>query len=250
MSAGSQDVLWFMLISGSFGQYVTARTLATLCVILGLFGCGASTTPQQRVADTPVADFSGHWEVDYARSDSVQTQLNSTFRDIQRQARRQRDAAERGVTYQGPPLGDVDTILALAKMAELVTASDLLVVHQDIAFVRIDRENSFALVCDIRDGQTSATQLGQETCWWDGQQLHFYIELPEGLSIRHRFVRSADGALLAQRTRLSTRGTQRDFEVSRIFARFEPSNRGYQCINTLSRGRVCSTERAISDTPL
>ena len=87
-----------MLISGSFGQYVTARTLATLCVIAGLCGCGASTTPQQRVADTPVADFSGHWEVDYARSDSVQTQLNSTFRDIQRQARRQRDAAERGVT--------------------------------------------------------------------------------------------------------------------------------------------------------
>ena len=246
----SLDVLGFMLSNASFVQHSVARLLTTLCVILGLCGCGASTTPQQRVADTPVADFSGHWEVDYARSDSVQTQLNSTFRDIQRQARRQRDAAERGVTYQGPPLGDVDTILALAKMAELVTASDLLVVHQDIAFVRIDRENSFALVCDIRDGQTSATQLGQETCWWDGQQLHFYIELPEGLSIRHRFVRSADGALLAQRTRLSTRGTQRDFEVSRIFARFEPGNRGYQCIDTLSRGRVCSTERAISDTPL
>ena len=226
------------------------RVSTTLSVFLVLCGCGVSTTLQQRVADTPVADFSGHWEVDYARSDSVQTQLNSTFRDIQRQARRQRDAAERGVTYQGPPLGDVDTILALAKMAELVTGSDLLVVHQDIAFVRIDRENSFALVCDIRDGQTSVTQLGQETCWWDGQQLHFSIELPEGLSIRHRFVRSADGALLAQRTRLTTRGTQRDFEVSRIFARFEPSNRGYQCINTLSRGRVCSTEPVPSDASL
>ena len=48
--------------------------------------------------DSPVPDLSGHWEVDYARSDSVQTQLNSTFRDIQRQAQRQRDAAEKGVT--------------------------------------------------------------------------------------------------------------------------------------------------------
>ena len=195
-------------------------------------------------------DFSGHWEVDYARSDSVQTQLNSTFRDIQRQAQRQRDAAEKGVTYQGPPIGDVDAILALAKMAELVTASDLLEIHQDVAVVRIDRENSFALVCDISDGQTSATQLGREACWWDGQQLHFAIDLPEGLSIRHRFIRSADGALLAQRTRLSTRGTNRDFEVSRIFARFEPGNRGYHCINTLSRGRVCSTESAPSDASL
>jgi hypothetical protein len=239
-----------MLSNASLDRYCFVRMAMTLCIFLALLGCGASTTSQPRVADTPIADFSGHWEVDYARSDSVQTQLNSTFRDIQRQARRQRDAAERGVTYQGPPLGDVETILALAKMAELVTASDLLVVHQDTAFVRIDRENSFALVCDIRDGQSSVTQLGQETCWWDGQQLHFYIELPEGLSIRHRFVRSADGALLAQRTRLTTRGTQRDFEVSRIFARFEPGNRGYQCINTLSRGRVCSTERTPSDTPL
>ncbi len=245
-----QGVLRIMLTSRSLGRHSMARTLMTLCVVLGLWGCVASSPAQQRLADTPVADFSGHWEVDYARSDSVQTQLNSTFSDIQRQARRQRDAAEKGVTYQGLPLGDVDTILALAKMAELVTASDLLVVHQDIAFVRIDRENSFALVCDIREGQTSGTQLGQETCWWDGQQLHFSIDLPEGLSIRHRFIRSADGALLAQRTRLSTRGRQRDFEVSRIFSRFEPGNRGYQCINTLSRGRVCSTESAPSDASL
>ena len=250
MSTGSLDVLWFMLGNANHGQHSIARVWTTICVMLGLWGCGASTTPQQSQADTPVADFSGHWEVDYARSDSVQTQLNSTFRDIQRQARRQRDAAERGMTVQGPPLGDVDTVLALAKMAELVTASDLLVVDQDIAFVRIDRENSFALVCDIRGAQTATTQLGQETCWWDGQQLHFSIELPEGLSIRHRFARSADGALLAQRTRLSARGTQRDFEVSRIFARFEPGNRGYHCIDTLSRGRVCSTEQTTLDTPL
>ena len=238
---------------GSGGRWQRSVTCAVLtsCVLLGLSGCGTnSSPPQQRLADTPVMDFSGHWEVDYARSDSVQTQLNSTFRDIQRQAQRQRDAAEKGVTYQGPPIGDVDAILALAKMAELVTASDLLEIHQDVAVVRIDRENSFALVCDISDGQTSVTQLGRETCWWDGQQLHFAIDLPEGLSIRHRFIRSADGALLAQRTRLSTRGTNRDFEVSRIFARFEPGNRGYHCINTLSRGRVCSTESAPSDASL
>lgn len=247
---GWLSVLFIMLSSGGRWQRSMTQALMTICVSLGLCGCAASSAPQQRVADTPVADFSGHWEVDYARSDSVQTQLNSTFRDIQRQAQRQRDAAERGVTYQGPPVGDVDTILALAKMAELVTASDLLEVHQDVAAIRIDRENSFALVCDIEEGQTSATQLGRETCWWDGQQLHFAIDLPEGLSIRHRFIRSADGALLAQRTRLSTRGTKRDFEVSRIFARFEPSNRGYQCINTLSRGRVCSTKAASSDAPL
>jgi hypothetical protein len=148
--------------------------------MLGLCGCGASTTPQQSPADTPVADFSGHWEVDYARSDSVQTQLNSTFRDIQRQARRQRDAAERGMTVQGPPLGDVDTVLALAKMAELVTASDLLVVDQDIAFVRIDRENSFALVCDIRGGSDSHHAIGARDLLVGWSAITFFHRVARG----------------------------------------------------------------------
>ena len=46
--------------------------------------------------ESPLPDLSGHWEVDYARSDSVQTQLNASFREVQRELRRRREAAERG----------------------------------------------------------------------------------------------------------------------------------------------------------
>ena len=97
--------------------------------------------------DSPVPDLSGHWEVDYARSDSVQTQLNASFREVQRELRRRRQAAERGASYQGPPMGDLDTLVAVAKMAELVTEPELLEVYQDVRRVRIERENSFALSC-------------------------------------------------------------------------------------------------------
>jgi hypothetical protein len=47
---------------------------------------------------------------------------------------------------------------------------------------------------------------------------------------------------LAQRTRLSDPGTGHDFVVTKIFGRYDPAERGYTCTETLSRGRVCTTE--------
>jgi hypothetical protein len=67
--------------------------------------------------------------------------------------------------------------------------------------------------------------------------------MPDGLSIRHRFTLSADALSLAQRTHLMAPGVAQGLEVVRIFSRFDPSNRGYRCTETLSKGRVCTTER-------
>ena len=211
-------------------------------VLIGLLsGCGSepSYVPS---SDVPISDFAGHWEVDYARSDSVQTQLNASFREVQRELRRRREAAERGATYQGASLGNLDRLVALAKMAELVTESELLEVFQDKHLVRIERENSFALSCSLEDAQSVPSQLGAERCWWDGRQLGFSVRLPDGLTITHRFARSNDGLSLAQRTALSAPGVSRDVEIVRIFSRFDPAARGFRCTQTLSRGRVCTTE--------
>jgi hypothetical protein len=72
------------------------------------------------------------------------------------------------------------------------------------------------------------------------------VLLPDGLLIKHRFVRSADGLSLSQRTALIAPGVARDMEVARIFSRYDPAARGYRCIETLSRGRVCTTEQDVS----
>lgn len=214
-------------------------------VAVSLVACANEPAPVSSV-NTPVPDMSGHWEVDYARSDSVQTQVNASFREVQRELRRRAQAAERGSSYQGVPLGDLDKLVAVAKMAELVTEAELLEVYQDSQRVRIERENSFALTCDLKGSRPVPSQLGVETCWWDGQQLHFHVLLPDGLLIKHRFVRSADGLSLSQRTALTAPGVARDMEVVRIFSRYDPAARGYRCIETLSRGRVCTTEQDIS----
>ena len=73
--------------------------LVLLISTLLLAGCA-----QERVEDlitriaTPV-DMSGHWEVDYARSDNFQDQLNLVSRRIQR------EAARRVVAHQASAIG-------------------------------------------------------------------------------------------------------------------------------------------------
>jgi len=222
---------------------LSGRRLLLIAIFLAaaLAACGTNNTPPAMSA-VPAPDFSGHWEVDYGRSDSVQNQLNSTFREVQREMRRRSEAAEKGTPYHGPGLGDVDTLFALASMAELVVEPALLEIDQDTQRIRIQRENSFALICSLETTGEDVNRLGRETCWWDGQQWHFVIQLPDGLNVAHRFTRSEDGNSLAQRTRLSDPDTGHDFVVSQIFARYDPAGRGFSCVKTLSRGRVCTTE--------
>ena len=222
--------------------------LTALCALVTTFGYGcASETPIEQPVVGPVAELGGHWEVDYARSDTVQTQINASFREVQREIRRRQEAVERGASPQGMPLGDLDTLIALAKMTELVTDSDLLEIEQDPHILRVERANNFALSCDLDEAQVVHSLLGAERCWWDGQQWHFLVRLPDGLSIEHRFSISEDSRSLAQRTVLAAPGVNRALEVVRIYSRYDPSARGFRCKETLSRGRVCTTEN--SDLP-
>ena len=132
-------------------------------------------------------------------------------------------------------------------MAELVTDSDLLEIEQDPHILRVERANNFALSCDLDEAQVVHSLLGAERCWWEGQQWHFSVRLPDGLSIEHRFSGSEDSRSLAQRTRLGAPGVNRDLEVVRIYSRYDPLTRGFSCTETLSRGLVCTTEN--SDLP-
>ena len=59
-------------------QCLRALSLGTfVCLFFGLLLLGCRASPQPVVDSArPTSDFSGHWEVDYARSDSVDNQLN------------------------------------------------------------------------------------------------------------------------------------------------------------------------------
>ena len=196
-----------------------------------------------RVA-TPV-DMTGHWEIDFARSDNLQDQLSSIARRVQREAVRRTRLREEGRGYAGSPLPDQSDLVTLARLAEIITEPVLLEVIQNDARIRIKRDKSFALVCEYDGSGLSNTleTLGIQRCGWDGDQLFFVLELEGGLDVTHRLSRSDKTDMLLLVTSVETATTRFPFLVSQYFTPYDPDSLGYRCERTLTRGTVCSTQQ-------
>jgi hypothetical protein len=227
-----------------------SRLVHLVYVVLLAAACSSSETVLEGQGSKPV-DFSGSWELDYSQSDNIQAELDSMVRELRRQAeRRNRNAA---MTNQSPGAALVlgggsensgDSIIGLARMAELITRPPLLEIEQDERDITVKREESFALSCEFHAGQLHSveTPFGTEVCGWDGHQLVFRILLPEGLRIQHVLTLGPQSRRLNIATTVVSDQVSYPFTVNRVFNRFVPGNRGYRCTQTLSRGRVCTTE--------
>ncbi|PLW82719.1 hypothetical protein CWI75_09080 [Kineobactrum sediminis] len=193
-------------------------------------------------------DFSGTWALDYGQSDNIQTRLNGMVRELQRQAeRRAQNGDTRGPGANltiGNGTDSGSSIIGLARMSDLVTRSQLLDIDQDPQKIRVRREDNFALACDFHDGKPVLveTPLGREQCGWEGHQLAFIIALPEGLSIRHRLTLGPDGEWLNIATTVVSDRVSSPFTLNRVYRRMESGAAGYSCRQTLTRGKVCTTE--------
>ncbi|WP_439107427.1 hypothetical protein [Congregibacter sp.] len=218
-----------------------AWRLFVLHSLLLIVAC-ASEPVQQEVASDPV-DMSGNWELDYARSDNIQAQFNSMMRGLRAQAARNSNERSRN-TVGTPPTSSQERLLAMAQMAEMITESQLLEIEQSRIAIRVEREGNFSLSCDY--GPDAPVQvdygLGSERCFWDGQQLVFQIRLPDGLDIVHRLSVAGSGDSLGIVTSLYNRGVSEPFSLRRVYRRYTPGSSGYRCTETLTRGRVCTTE--------
>jgi hypothetical protein len=219
-----------------------------------LFGCAAQeagrppATASEAVMPRVLSDFSGHWEMDYGRSDNVQQKLDSVYRELQRAAERaaraQADSRSRGAALGNvaPPNSAVRSLVALARMADHVTASQVLEIEQTEQSIEVKREENFALTCALQTGppKPQESALGSEICGWDAHQLVFIISLPDGLRINHRMTVAEDGESLQVATTVASADSRTPFTVNRVYYRFEPLPEDYACEYTLTRGRVCS----------
>jgi hypothetical protein len=187
--------------------------------------------------------MNGHWELDYGSSDNLQAQFRSSLRGLRQQQARAAQAERSGMAVGGS--GSDQALYDLAQMAELVTQAQLLEIEQDRTAIQVEREGTFTLSCDYGAGSIRAQDygVGRERCFWDGQQLVFEIRLPDGLDIVHRMSVSSDGQALAVVTSLYSSRVSGPFSLRRIYRRFEPGRSPYRCTETLSRGRVCTTEK-------
>ncbi|MBA6412025.1 hypothetical protein H2508_02740 [Parahaliea sp. F7430] len=225
-----------------------SQCLFLLLLLLALAVSGCTETPMRLSAQSQQAiNFSGDWELNYAQSDQLQARLNSTFRELRKKAERSRPPVS---DRAGPQINlatsshDADSLIALARMADLITQSPLLHIKQDEQGILVKREANFALDCQFVGEQAYRldSALGRERCGWLGHQLAFTLLLPEGLSIRHLLTLSSDRQQLNIATTLVSDQVSMPFTLNRVYQRFDPGSRGYHCKMTLTKGRVCSTE--------
>lgn len=222
------------------------RRAARLCVavcVAGVLGACATKDPEPRRSPDPV-DMSGFWEVDYARSDNLQARFSTMVRQLN-ESQRRAAAAERNNRAPVSAGGTSrEALLGLVQMAELITASQLLEVEQDRVSIRVEREGNFSLSCDYGLEGRAANEygVGRELCYWEGEQLVYYIVLPDGLRISHRLSLAGDRRSLAIDTTVISGAVSQPFNVRRVYRRYVPGSRGYRCTETLTRGRVCTTE--------
>jgi hypothetical protein len=204
---------------------------------------------EQPVIEPPVlqyegempADFSGSWQRDYLRGDEVDAVLRNSYHELSR--RISDPQLPRGAVPQGPSQKDVDSLVALARLAELITRPDVLTIVQDAYEIRVDRKDDFSMQCAFFDGVASGIESphGTEICGWDGKQLVSNLVLPGGLQVTHRFTISSDSRQLRVVTTLASSTSRVPFTLRRFYTRFERPPPNYNCIETLSMKRVCST---------
>lgn len=202
------------------------------------------TTNPSFVGDMPV-DFSGSWERDYSRGEDVQGALSALFQARQRQAQQQQQypGSPRMGSQAGLSSREANALLALARLVQDITKPDVLTISQDDYEVRVAREDDFSMSCSFYEGVAQGTDssYGTEVCSWDGDSLISHLVLPESLLITSRFTMSSDGNYLRVITTASSGSTRTPFTLHRYYMRFEAPPNAFNCIETLSMKRVCST---------
>ncbi|WP_133125961.1 hypothetical protein [Pseudohalioglobus lutimaris] len=186
--------------------------------------------------------------MDYSQSENVREAFDVLIRELQRQAERQARSMSQGggtLSTSGVGIGNGASIYALARMAEIVTEPQLLDIEQSEHHISVKRDGSFALSCEFHNGGFDSREsvLGNEICGWDGHQLLFQVYLPDGLTIYHRFTLGPDGERINIATTLRSDQVASPFALDRVYRRYDPNASGIRCKQTLSKGRVCTTER-------
>ena len=226
--------------------------VAALCLTLSISAFSQDSLPQLDL-DLPLRlDFSGSWEKDFRRSDNWEDELSRTLRIRQESATRQQSSPGSSSGRSALPIsiGNVNlprsrgrgaNIVDLARLAEYISRHSIIDIIQTRDEISIERNGEAALICGVeyKLQQTFANEHGVEVCAWEGQQLIFQIRLPDDLIIIHRFTVSSNQRVLNLLTSIFSKGGE-PFNLIQAFNKYEAPRDEFNCIQTLSRGQVCS----------
>ena len=228
-------------------SYPRSRCFTSLLLTASLSLAGCAHDEPLLIEDTKYfdgdmpADFSGVWGRDYARSDNI----NIVLQDAQYQLGKKQG--------HGGPAGpmaserDMRLLMPLARLVELITRMDELTISQTEYEILVERRNDFSLMCAFFDGVAKPTDsaFGKETCGWNGDQLISLHELPDGLRVIHQFQTSEDRKQLRVTTTAFSDTAPMPFTLTLFYWRIEKTPGRFECIETLSMKRVCSTGKLV-----
>ena len=214
------------------------------CLLLGACSQQPVVVEQARYFQGAMpADFSGSWERDYARDDQVNAVLRDAYNRLARSTPDQRYPGAPPAGLAVPSNRDTEALFALARLAEEITRPDELTISQSEHEISVARKDDFALQCAFYDGVAANIEnaYGTEICGWDGQQLVSHLILPGGLQVTHRFTISTDSQQLRVVTTVASSSSRVPFTIRRFYRKFNRPGSSFNCIETLSMKRVCST---------
>jgi len=224
----------------------------TCCMILAfllMVACASSKpviSDNMRVLDGPMpANLSGSWERDFTRGDDTNAVLGQALYQLSKRSARAQQSAQPtfGYGYDSVPRRDRAALFAIARLADEITRLQVLTVSQSDKEISIARKDDYAIFCAFYDGVAKTTEsgFGAELCGWDGDHLVSNVTLPDGLQITHRFAVSPDRKRLRVTTTVNSKAAPIPFTLNRFYTRFEALPSDFNCVETLSMRRVCST---------
>ena len=213
-----------------------------------ILGSGGCATPDIAGPPAPVlkpgelmpVSLAGSWERDYSRDDDVGATLQRAYNLLAKSVADQRMGVP---SRNGLSPRQASALVALARLAELITRPDVLTVSQTDHEISVARKDDFSMLCQFFDFGPKGTDspYGTEVCAWDGRDLVSLLRLPEGLRIQHRFTLSDDEERLRIITTVASPISPVPFTLRRFYRKFDRLPPEYNCIETLSMKRVCST---------
>ena len=119
----------------------------------------------------PPAKLEGSWERDYARDDDVNATLQRAYNVLAKSlADQQRPGVPNRTGLSG---NEARSLVALARLVELITRPDVLRVTSENGVMQVHRRDDFSLTCAFAGGSSQVTggTLGAERCTVDNGDL-------------------------------------------------------------------------------
>ena len=215
---------------------------ALLLLCLAFTGCMRKPVINDDMlrVDGPLpADFSGSWERDWARGNDVNGAFTIAYQQLARTTPDRQFDPNTGVSM--PSQKDVNDLVAIARLAEMITRPDLLTISQTDNEIRIERKDDYSLQCSFYNGASKPLEsgFGTELCGWDGENLVSNLVLPDNTQVTYRFTVSEDRKQLRVMTTVTSKTARVPVTITQFYSRFDRLPPDYNCIETLSMKRVC-----------